>query len=66
MNLVKMRLQRKTSRLGSQFFEKKDKQIKFAKIERLLRELPSPEEIEKLLKETNTLEWYVQTRGIIV
>ena len=65
MNLVKKRMQRKTSKLGQEIYKQVDKQVKFAEIERLIRESPFPSETKKLLKRTNTLEWYEQTRATI-
>ena len=65
MELVNMRIQKKPFRLSKELQEKVDKQVKIARLKRQLTQLPNHPEIQKLLKETHTLEWYVQTGEII-
>ena len=61
MKLVNMRIQKKTFKLNKELKEEVDKQVKIARLKRQLTQLPDHPEIQKILKETHTLEWYVQT-----
>ena len=61
MEVVNQRISQKSFRLKKDLREKVDKQVRIAKLKRQLMKLPSHPEIQKLLKETHTLEWYVET-----